>query len=118
MSACPKASWPWVKTMLHSVYDQPDTASVHAQFDRLVAAVADKLPKGPGPGGAATNPLTNTLYITHYGANMVSVVNGRTNTVTTTLPVGSGPIRVATNPATNTTFVTNSADNTVSVIKG
>jgi hypothetical protein len=62
MSACPKASWPWVKTMLHSVYDQPDTASVHAQFDRLVAAVADKLPKGPGPGGAATNPLTNTLY--------------------------------------------------------
>jgi len=44
MSATPKASWPWVKTMLHSVYDQPDTASVHAQYDRLVAAVADKLP--------------------------------------------------------------------------
>jgi transposase-like protein len=30
--------------MLHSVYDQPDAASVHAQYDRLVAAVADKLP--------------------------------------------------------------------------
>lgn len=45
MSACPKASWPWVKTMLHSVYDQPDAASVQAQFDRLVDAVADKLPK-------------------------------------------------------------------------
>jgi len=29
--------------MPHSVYDQPDTASVHAQYDRL-AAVADKLP--------------------------------------------------------------------------
>lgn len=24
MSACPKSNWPWVKTMLHSVYDQPD----------------------------------------------------------------------------------------------
>ena len=30
---------------LHSVYDQPDTASVHAQYDRLLEAVADKLPK-------------------------------------------------------------------------
>jgi putative transposase len=33
-----------VKTLLHSVYDQPDTASVHAQYDRLVGAVAEKLP--------------------------------------------------------------------------
>jgi len=31
--------------MLHSVYDQPDSASVHAQYDRLLDAVADKLPK-------------------------------------------------------------------------
>jgi putative transposase len=44
MSTTPKASWPWVKTLLHSVYDQPDAASVHAQFDRLIDAVADKLP--------------------------------------------------------------------------
>jgi putative transposase len=44
MAATPKSSWPWVKTMLHSVYDQPDAASVHAQYDRLVAAVTDKLP--------------------------------------------------------------------------
>ena len=45
MAATPKASWPWVKTLLHSVYDQPDAASVHAQYDRLVEAVASKLPK-------------------------------------------------------------------------
>jgi transposase-like protein len=45
MSVTPKASWPWVKTMLHSVYDQPDAASVHAQYDRLVDAVAGRLPK-------------------------------------------------------------------------
>jgi putative transposase len=44
MSATPKASWPWVKTLLHSVYDQPDAASVHAQYDRLIDAVAGKLP--------------------------------------------------------------------------
>lgn len=44
MSTCPKSSWPWVKTMLHSVYDQPDTDAVNAQFDRLLDAVTDKLP--------------------------------------------------------------------------
>jgi hypothetical protein len=38
MSATPKASWPWVKTLLRSVYDQPDAASVHAQYDRLTDA--------------------------------------------------------------------------------
>ena len=44
MSATPKASWPWVKTLLHSVYDQPDTTSVHAQYDRLIDTVHTKLP--------------------------------------------------------------------------
>jgi putative transposase len=45
MSATPKASWPWVKTLLHSVYDQPDATSVHDQYDRLIDAIAGKLPK-------------------------------------------------------------------------
>ncbi|WP_298807086.1 IS256 family transposase, partial [uncultured Pseudokineococcus sp.] len=44
MSATPKSSWPWVKTLLHSVYDQPDAAAVAAQYDRLLDAVGDKLP--------------------------------------------------------------------------
>jgi len=44
MSVCPKSAWPAVKTMLHSVYDQPDAESVHAQFDKLLDSVADKLP--------------------------------------------------------------------------
>jgi len=44
MSATPKSSWPWVKALLHSVYDQPDTASVNAQFDRIVDALQQKLP--------------------------------------------------------------------------
>jgi putative transposase len=45
MAATPKSSWPWVRALLHSVYDQPDAASVHAQFDRVLDATADKLPK-------------------------------------------------------------------------
>src|SRR5919107_189429 len=45
MAATPKASWPWVRALLHSVYDQPDATSVHAQFDRILDALADKLPR-------------------------------------------------------------------------
>ncbi len=44
MSATPKSSWGWVKALLHSIYDQPDAESVHAQFDRVVDALSEKLP--------------------------------------------------------------------------
>jgi putative transposase len=45
MSATPKVSWPWVRTLLHSVYDQPDAEAVHAQFDRVIDTLTEKLPK-------------------------------------------------------------------------
>ena len=38
----------WVKALLHSVYDQPDALAVHAQFDRIVDALSDKLPTVAG----------------------------------------------------------------------
>src|SRR4051812_5071169 len=44
MSATPKSSWPWVRALLHSIYDQPDAEAVHAQFDRVVDALTEKLP--------------------------------------------------------------------------
>ena len=45
VAVTPKASWPWVRALLHSVYDQPDAASVHAQFDRVLDALGEKLPQ-------------------------------------------------------------------------
>jgi len=39
------STWPWVKTLLHSVYDQPDSDSVHAQYERVINALESKLPK-------------------------------------------------------------------------
>ncbi|MFN8185212.1 MAG: IS256 family transposase [Candidatus Nanopelagicales bacterium] len=44
MAKTPKSAWPWVKALLHSVYDQPDAASVQAQFDRMTASLAEQLP--------------------------------------------------------------------------
>jgi putative transposase len=43
-SATPKSSWGWVKAPQHSAYDQPDAESVHAQFDRVIDALTEKLP--------------------------------------------------------------------------
>ena len=48
MSITPKTSWPWVRTMLHSIYDQPDAPSVHAHFDRVIDALGTKLPDVAG----------------------------------------------------------------------
>jgi putative transposase len=45
MAVTPKTAWGWVRALLHSVYDQPDAASVHAQFDRVLDALAGKLPQ-------------------------------------------------------------------------
>jgi transposase-like protein len=44
MAVSPKSSWPWVKALLHSVYDQPDADAVHAQFDRVLEGLYEKLP--------------------------------------------------------------------------
>ena len=43
MAATPKSAWGWVRA-LHSVYNQPDAASVHAQFGRVLDALEEKLP--------------------------------------------------------------------------
>ena len=41
MAQTPKISWPWVRTPLHSVSDQPDSESFAAQYDRIVQALTD-----------------------------------------------------------------------------
>jgi putative transposase len=41
----PKSAWGWVKALLHSIYDQPDADAVHAQFDRVLDTLAQKLPQ-------------------------------------------------------------------------
>ena len=45
MAVTPTSAWGWVRALLHSVYDQPDAASVHAQFGRVLDALEDKLPQ-------------------------------------------------------------------------
>ena len=57
LAVTPKAMWPAVKAMLHSVYDQPDGPAVHAQFDRLLDYVAERLPAVAGHLDAAREDI-------------------------------------------------------------
>jgi putative transposase len=45
MATTPKSSWPWVKTLLQTVFDQPGADAVQAQFHRVLDALEHKLPR-------------------------------------------------------------------------
>ena len=59
-------------------------------------AVITSILVGNGPLGVVTNPLTNTAYVANVGDNTVSVISGKTNTVTKTISVGTFPHDMAT----------------------
>jgi putative transposase len=52
-----KTSQPWVATLVRTIFDQPDTAEVHAQFDRVVEALDGKLPAAAGHLATARDDL-------------------------------------------------------------
>src|SRR6185437_15803521 len=54
----------------------------------------------------------------NQGSHSISIINGATNTITTTILVGNSPFGVAVNPSTNTVYVSNSGSNSVSMIDG
>ncbi len=57
LTQVPKAQSRWVATMVRTVFDQPDSDEVHAQFDRVVTALETKLPKAAEHLGDAREQL-------------------------------------------------------------
>jgi putative transposase len=47
MSITPKTSWPWVKALLHSIYDQPDAEAVHAHSTGSSTPLPTSSPRSP-----------------------------------------------------------------------
>jgi transposase-like protein len=45
LSFTPKSSQPWVATLVRTIFDQADANEVTVQFDRVVDALAEKLPR-------------------------------------------------------------------------
>ena len=41
----PKSAQPWVATLVRTIFEQPDAASVHAQHAQVVTALEAKFPK-------------------------------------------------------------------------
>jgi putative transposase len=44
LTKVPKSAGPFVATLVRSVFAQPDAAAVHAQFDRVLAQLAERFP--------------------------------------------------------------------------
>ena len=44
LTRVPKSAQPWLATMVRTIFDQPDAAEVHAQYARVVDAIAAKYP--------------------------------------------------------------------------
>ena len=58
------------------------------------------------------------IYVVNTHGNSVSVIDGRTNTVSATVPADKGPWAVAVNPAANMIYVANRLSDKVTVIDG
>ncbi len=83
-----------------------------ASSPTLVATV----PVGNDPYGVAVDATDDLVYVSNYGDNTVSVIDGLSNTVRQTIPVGSNPQGVAFNPAGASAYIANGGSNTMSVI--
>jgi len=69
-----------------------------------------------GIASESSHAKTEYAYVVNSGANSVSVINTKTNTVVKTIAVGTSPFAVAINAAGTLAFVTNTGSNTISVI--
>ena len=102
---------------------------------------------GSKPNSISIDLKTNMVYVSNYGSNTVSVIDGNynnkdifaniqdflgrlifgsnynknsivSNTVVATIPVGNHPTSISVNPKTGMVYVANRGDDTVSVING
>ena len=77
------------------------------------------IPVGTNPGELTVNETTNKIYVSNFGSDSVSVIDGATNTVIgNEISVGVQPLGIAVNEITNKIYVANLMGDSVSVIRG
>jgi YVTN family beta-propeller protein len=74
------------------------------------------VPVGNVPFGITVTPDGKKVYVTNSDEGTVSVINTKTNTVTSIVPVGFVPRGVTVTSDGKKVYVANSLNNTVSVI--
>ena len=96
------------------------SGSVSVIDGRSATTVGSPIAAGPlTPYGVAVDQVDDTVYVTDEGDGTVSLINGRTDTVSSTLIVGGRPFGVAvddTGTSQGLVYVTTLDDNAVSVI--
>lgn len=81
------------------------------------AATLSIFTQGKALAGAAINPITNTIYVTNSKSDLVSVINGTTNSVVAKLATGgSAPEGITINEVSGRIYVANTNSNSVSMI--
>jgi YVTN family beta-propeller protein len=85
----------------------PSTAVIPSATSPVPNAIVREIPTGKNPWGVAVNHEDDTVYVTNYGARTMTVIAGRTGTVSSTVPVGDVPQGVAVNQGNDTVYVAN-----------
>ena len=67
-------------------------------------------------GSVDVNPLTNLLYTTCFGHDIVTVIDIATRAIADKIPVGKNPIGVTVDSASNMLYVANNGAQSISVI--
>ena len=91
LAKTPKSAQPWAATMLRTVFDQPDTDAVRAQFDRVVATIDAKFPAAAEHLADAREDLLAFAAFPRVGDQVFPPVEGVRDHVIP--PVGSRTIR-------------------------
>lgn len=71
MAITPKPYWPWVRTLLHAVFDRPDKESVTAQYDRIIDTLTDKPKVAEHLEDARADLMAFTAFLNHLATNLV-----------------------------------------------
>ena len=71
---------------------------------------------GLNPSFTSVNPETNTIYVSNFGNNSISVIDGGTNKVVNQISLEQGSNDISLNPQTNMVYV--AGNNSISVIDG
>jgi YVTN family beta-propeller protein len=73
-------------------------------------------PGDNNPQTATVNPRTDTIYVTNFVTGKVTVINGRTNMVSSTISGLPGPDRMALVQRTRTLYVAGDLNDSLSVV--
>ena len=80
--------------------------------------VSSKINVGLIPIDIAVNSKTNKIYVSNFGDNTVSIINGGDNSIISTISIGNAPYGISINEDTNKIYIANQNDNSVSIIDG